>query len=266
MGPTAITANASSGGIGLYGTGSIGAVGTGSAYGVYGTTSSTSGTNIGVFGTVAGSGEGVYGVSQSGAGVYGAGDHWRSRQRRRRRHGCDGETARAARRSRDTAAEPATALYGSASSGYGLIAQSAGHDAIYGNNTNGNGGDISGTYIGIIGRAPSSGYPLVLTDSSGNDVFFVDGAGNVHYHGSFQNFARTANGATVSSFSAENDDADRRRHGDGATHRRHGDDSARSVIRGIDRSARAVPGFPDARRRYARLVRRDEGRRRVYRT
>ena len=176
-GPTAITANASnSGGTGLYGTGSIGAAGTGSTYGVYGVSQSGTGVygtgDIGVHGNATAGGTGVMGNSNGGPAIEGVGSG------------------------------SATALYGSAGNGYGLIAESAGRTAIYGSNSNGNGGDVSGSYIGIVGRSPTSGFPLVLTDSSSHNLFYVDGSGNVRYHGSLQSFTRTASGATVSSFSA----------------------------------------------------------------
>jgi hypothetical protein len=80
-----------------------------------------------------------------------------------------------------------TALYGSASTGFGLVAVTGGGTggipAIYGKNAAGNGADISGSY-GVIGRSPATGFPLVLTDSSGeNNLFYVDGSGNVSYRG-----------------------------------------------------------------------------------
>jgi hypothetical protein len=68
----------------------------------------------------------------------------------------------------------------------------------------GDGVEIYGQYIGLVSRAPAGGgtYPLVLTDLSNNDLFFVDGDGNVYYHGSLNNFARTRDGNYVKSFGA----------------------------------------------------------------
>ena len=77
-----------------------------------------------------------------------------------------------------------TAVYAATRSGLGL----------YSNSANGNGLDASGSYIGIIGRAPSGGYPIVATDTSGNDLFWVDSAGDIFYKGSLQTFAHTARG------------------------------------------------------------------------
>ncbi len=46
--------------------------------------------------------------------------------------------------------------------------------------------EASGEYIGLLGR--SATYPLVLTDPAGNNLMFVDAAGNVYYHGSLIKF------------------------------------------------------------------------------
>jgi hypothetical protein len=202
-GATAITANAGSGGYGISATGGIGTFANGSSYGVYGTTSSTSGQNTGVLGTVAGAGTGVYGFSGGGTGVVGAvasgtGVHGSTPGGIGVQGNSGGGSAVAG-----FGSGSATGLYASSGSGYGLIAYAGGSDAIYGSNSNGNGADVSGTYIGIIGRAPSTAYPLLLTDANANDVFWVDGTGNVHYHGNLESFTRIATGATVSGFSAK---------------------------------------------------------------
>jgi hypothetical protein len=55
----------------------------------------------------------------------------------------------------------------------------------------------------VLGRAPSNGFPLDLTDTAGNTLFFVDGSGNVYYHGSLNTFARTTSGRQVSAFAAQ---------------------------------------------------------------
>jgi hypothetical protein len=60
--------------------------------------------------------------------------------------------------------------------------------------------DVQGSYIGVIGRAPTGGFPLIATDTSGNNLFYVDGSGNVSYRGGLFSFAKTAAGATVKSF------------------------------------------------------------------
>jgi hypothetical protein len=58
---------------------------------------------------------------------------------------------------------------------------------------NGNGVDASGTYIGVIGRAPAQGYPLVA-NVDGGYPFYVDGAGNIRFTGTIGTFAHTAMG------------------------------------------------------------------------
>jgi hypothetical protein len=95
-------------------------------------------------------------------------------------------------------------LSAASTTGYGLQAFSSnGPEALTAFNSGGDGADIRGTYIGIIGRAPASGgFPIALTDSAGNVVFQVDGAGDVAYKGQLQTLARTRSGATVQSYSA----------------------------------------------------------------
>jgi hypothetical protein len=50
--------------------------------------------------------------------------------------------------------------------------------AVMGVNQNGDGADFSGSYIGIVGRAPAAGYPMDLVTPNGDDLVLVDGAGN----------------------------------------------------------------------------------------
>lgn len=162
------------GGVGLFGSSSNG-------YGGYGTT--TSGTGYGLVGSVAGSGTGTYGSSSTGFGV-------------------------------EALSGTGTALYVSTGgggtgavinggTGYGLIAKSAGSVAVYARNTNGNATDFQGSYIGVVGRAPSTGYPFVGTDPSGNNLFFVDGSGNVSYKGGLFHFAAIRRGLSVKSYGAD---------------------------------------------------------------
>jgi hypothetical protein len=82
--------------------------------------------------------------------------------------------------------------------------QLAGRFENNGGSPQGDGVEIYGQYIGLISRAPAGTgtYPFVLTDLSNNDLFFVDGAGDVYYHGSLNNFARTRDGNYVKSFGA----------------------------------------------------------------
>ena len=87
-------------------------------------------------------------------------------------------------------------------SNYGVFAESTSSVAFVGRTENGNASDIQGSHVGVLGRAPSSGYPLVATDANANTVFQVDGVGNVSYAGSLSNFASTIGGGKARSFSA----------------------------------------------------------------
>jgi hypothetical protein len=87
------------------------------------------------------------------------------------------------------------ALYADADGGGG------GEAAIVGHNANGNGSDVTGSYIGDLARTPpGTGFPLVATDTNGNDLFYVDSAGDVFYHGSLNSFAKTRGGNSASTF------------------------------------------------------------------
>ncbi|HLJ84835.1 MAG TPA: hypothetical protein VKT51_11730 [Candidatus Eremiobacteraceae bacterium] len=106
-----------------------------------------------------------------------------------------------------------TAMYALAGTGDALdaAADAAGLQAIQGRNpaSGGRGSDIEGQYIGMIGRSDASScstsktYPLVLTDQNANDVFFVDCAGNVFYHGSLNTFTPTRGGQTVNAYGSK---------------------------------------------------------------
>lgn len=143
-----------------------------------------SGGVVGLYGTASKNGYGVYGTTKSGSGdgvlgtVTGSGT------------GVSGNS------SKGTGGD-----FNSASDGDGVDASAHGGIAVYAFNTNGNGADVEGTNIGVIGRAPAAGYPLVLTDSSSNVVFEVDGKGNVSYSGGLSGLAKTARGGTARSFS-----------------------------------------------------------------
>lgn len=100
------------------------------------------------------------------------------------------------------------ALNASSTSGYGAIVTTGGNGtavpAGYFKNGKGNAIDATGTYIGVVARAPASGgFPLVATDAAGNNLFYVDGAGNVSYHGTLNTFARTRGGREATTFSPQ---------------------------------------------------------------
>jgi hypothetical protein len=62
---------------------------------------------------------------------------------------------------------------------------------------------LRGSYIGVVGRAPSTGFPFVATDPSGNNLFYVDGSGNVSYKGGLYHITAVSGGALARSFSAD---------------------------------------------------------------
>ncbi len=89
--------------------------------------------------------------------------------------------------------ETGTAFRADSTSGYGIVAEAQIGTGASGQSENGNGVDVSGSYIGAIGRAPASGYPITATSDRGT-VFSVDGFGDVRYTGFIGTFARTARG------------------------------------------------------------------------
>lgn len=58
--------------------------------------------------------------------------------------------------------------------------------------------ETNGNYIGAVARAQY--FPIVATDESGNDLFFVDGSGNVYYHGTLNQFVRTRDGNVAQAY------------------------------------------------------------------
>lgn len=76
----------------------------------------------------------------------------------------------------------------------GIDVTASGGTMFYGYNQAGPGLNVTGSNYGLIGRASQSSvtYPLLLQESTGNgDVFYVDGYGNVFYHGSLNTFLKT---------------------------------------------------------------------------
>lgn len=196
-------------------------------------TKATSSTSAAVNGNATGGASGVLGQSNSGFGVYAksanstalyavssasSGIGWK-------RLGAYGYSSYGV--GVLGSANSGDGMEASTSSGYGLFAQSQSNDAVHAVNNStgtavaalatsgdalfantgsglgahistdsGNAIDASGTYIGIIGRAfaGTGGFPLVLTDRSGNTLFYVNGNGDVRYHGTIGTFLRTTRG------------------------------------------------------------------------
>jgi len=188
--------------VGVYGV-SVRGVGTSglstSNTGVRGTSTSgigvagTSSENVGVYGTTS-TYIGVIGASDSYIGVYGLG-------------GSYGVYAAGTSYGVAAYSDTGAGLWGISSTGTGVIASTGkgfAVDASSGSspaaariyNVSGNGTDTTGSYIGIVARTPSGTgtYPIVATDTSANDVFYVDGVGDVFYHGFLQHLMSTHNG------------------------------------------------------------------------
>jgi len=84
----------------------------------------------------------------------------------------------------------------------GVYAHAKNYDALVAYTYNGDGANIRGSQIGVIATADSGtlNYPLSLGDNLGNSLFYVDGNGNVYYHGSLNHFLRTRNGDVARSY------------------------------------------------------------------
>jgi hypothetical protein len=93
-------------------------------------------------------------------------------------------------------------VQGSSGSWFGVAGTSS-FIGLYGNSGD-RGLDVAGANIGLIGRAPAGGgtFPLVLTDSVGNDLDFTNGNGDMYVHGTYNNFSKTRNGNFVVSYGA----------------------------------------------------------------
>lgn len=148
----------------------LGVYGIGPTYGVYGSGTTGYGavgvsSNVGVYGS--GTNYGVYGTAGNGKGVFGSSG--------------SGQAVFAQ-------SSTGRAFEGHTSSGLGL----------YITNGSGNGGDIAGSYAGLIARSDT--FPLVLTTSTGANLFYVDGAGNVFYHGQLGHFANIGGATVVTSY------------------------------------------------------------------
>jgi hypothetical protein len=141
-----------------------------SYYGLYGSSSSsygsvsTSGTGIGAY--ASGGADGLYAFSNANA-VYGT-------------------------------SSTGTGVYANSGSGYALQAHTGGSVGAYITNSNGNGADVTGSYIGLVAR--SNSFPLVATNASGANLFYVDGAGNLYYHGGLHTFVSVGGGASATAF------------------------------------------------------------------
>lgn len=173
----------------------------GTSNGVFG----TSNTGVGVFGA-ANAQAGVEGSSSSGDGVFATSSSG---------YGLEADSSKSdavhAFNSGTGTAVNALATNGDAidantTSGVALYALTGIGTVIVAATAAGDGADIEGGRFGIIGRAGSGGgnnYPLDLTDSGSNQLFYVDDNGNVFYHGTLNPFARTPRGDVLFGYGTE---------------------------------------------------------------
>ncbi len=192
---TAIVANTTSGisAISATNTNGNGVNASGNPYGIVGSSTSTS-VGVGMYGITSGdngygiigradgtSGIGTVGEAGAGIGLVGSADNG---------IGVEGNS------------NLNYAGYFNSGSGYGVFANSQSNVALVGRTANGNASDIQGSNIGLLGRSPAAGYPLVLTDATPNTLFQVDGHGNVSYTGSLTHVGSISGGGKARSFSA----------------------------------------------------------------
>jgi hypothetical protein len=144
-----------------------GAQGIGGFYGVYGQATTY----------------GVYGNNTGGTGVYGA--------------VANGGSAGSFMSNSNLA------LYATSHSGFGLYAHSELKTAAAIDSSTNDGVIASGSLYGVLAEAASSDYGLLAQDSSGANLFYVDGSGDVGYHGSIHLFLQTAQGRPTYASSAQ---------------------------------------------------------------
>ena len=201
----------------------------GNSYGVYGAGldgvvgHDTSGSNFGVYGTSSG-GTAVYGNSNSGVGVYGQSlSGIALAASSLTNYGLDvlaesttasgifadntlgnaidatGESSGASYYAHPYGGGPAAYLDATGGAGYGIVAFTYGNPTYWGQNNNGVGLDIYGSYIGVVAR--STNYPFAAYDQNANLVADIDAFGNLNIHGSYGSFARVRGGGTATAFS-----------------------------------------------------------------
>ena len=184
---------------------------------------------IGVSGTSL-NGFGVSGTSTNATGVSGSGASWGTFGFSSNGTGAEGQSTNGV--GVEGFSSTFWGVEGASSSGIGVIAISessspalfaegstgpaieaftdavgVGLEPFFGVNSGGNGADIQGSYIGVIGRAPDcnsgSGFPFVGTDQNGNNLMYVDCAGDLAINGGYFNFLRTHGGGVATAFTSE---------------------------------------------------------------
>lgn len=182
-----------------------------SGYGVLGLST----TGRGVWGESTSSGTGTYGSSLNGTGTWGASTYGNAIQGSSfsgtALYGVSSTGAGLFAETAETSGYSGAAAYVTANSGYGLVAYSNGYPALFGYNLNNSGnsaseigGEIIGNHIGLDAEAPASGgYPIVARDTSGNDLFYVNGLGDVYAKGNFNTLAAVAGGHVATAFGSQ---------------------------------------------------------------
>ena len=171
----------STNGMGVEGLGTTGVYGQGGSIGLYGSTPSGGVSAVYALGASA---DGAQIFSDSGRGIFA-------------QNGCGGGCV-----NNNPAFEAVSNAAGEGVDAF-TSGQLAGRFENNGSSPQGDGLETYGQYIGLISRAPASGgYPYVATDLNNNDLFFIDGGGNVFYHGTLNNFLRTRDGNLAETFGA----------------------------------------------------------------
>ena len=201
----------STNGGGVSGSGSIGVVGldtSGTGWGVEGTSAAGDGvggyasTGIGVLASSTG-GVGIVGTSSSGFGVVATTNSSSNPAIYADNVGGNaidayGEAGGTSYYAHPNGGGDAAYLDASGGNGYGVVAFTYGNPTYWGENNNGVGLDIYGSYIGVVAR--SSSYPFAAYDQNANLVADIDASGNLNIHGSYGNFARVRGGGTATAF------------------------------------------------------------------
>lgn len=201
----------STSGYGVFGTGSIGVKGldsSGADWGVYGQSSGgdavygTSSSGVGVYGNSS-SGEGLIGISTSNYGISGVTNASGAAAVYADNLGGNaidayGENGGASYYAHPIGGGDAAYLDATAGNGFGIVAFTYGNPTYWGQNYNGEGMDIFGSYIGVAAR--SSSYPFAAYDQSSNLVAYLDSSGNLFIHGGYGNFARVRGGGAATAY------------------------------------------------------------------
>jgi hypothetical protein len=172
---------------GVYGTGGS----TGNETGVWGSGSGTSATGAkgvgllyGVYGTTTGAqtSSAIYGATASGTAVNGFSNG-----------GTGGEFTSTSNTALVATSDNSVALQVHSTNNAGALIESGNYVAAV----------VKGSPVAVLTTTPSNGFPLVAQQANGGPtVFYVDGLGNMYYHGTLQQFLRTTTGTAAIAYGA----------------------------------------------------------------